>query len=205
MFFACFSEESSSEQSGERSRGSYFSLSQPGFPLCVSCLSNHSLFLLSMRRNTDNILEHPTVFLPGLFAVTFLSDIPTVVLEAVGLLAIQVEASHAFLVVAIDLLLTPEGMGLSDQAIDSLWIWYLLISLTLDLAWCVLQLLSQLHSGKLFSHYCTIRQMWVVLGQCWRISVFHLSSGSLCAIYICSEYFTWINFMNVSTQIVVCF
>lgn len=35
-------------------------------------------------------------FLPGLFAVPFLSDIPTVVLEAVGLLAIQVEASHAF-------------------------------------------------------------------------------------------------------------
>lgn len=27
-----------------------------------------------------------------------------------------------FLVVAIDLLLTPEGMRLSDQAIDSLWI-----------------------------------------------------------------------------------
>lgn len=90
-------------------------------------------------------------FLPGLFAVTFLSGIPTVVLEAVGLLAIQVEANHAFLVAAVGLLLTPEDTRLSDQAIDSLWIWYLLISLTLDLAWCVLQLLSQLHSGILFS------------------------------------------------------
>lgn len=61
-------------------------------------------------------------FLPGLFAVTFLSGIPTVVLEAVGLLAIQVEANHAFLVAAVGLLLTPEDTRLSDQAIDGLWI-----------------------------------------------------------------------------------
>lgn len=43
-------------------------------------------------------------------------------LEAVGLLAIQVEANHAFLVAAVGLLLTPEDTRLSDQAIDSLWI-----------------------------------------------------------------------------------
>ena len=61
-------------------------------------------------------------FLPGLFAVTFLSGIPTVVLEAVGLLAIQVEANHAFFVFSVGLLLTPEDTRLSDQAIDSLWI-----------------------------------------------------------------------------------
>lgn len=73
--------------------------------------------------STEDLKTHWSIlrcFLPELFAVVFLLDITAPVLEAGRLACNSGEGQlYAFLVFLIALLLTPDGIRLSGQAIDS--------------------------------------------------------------------------------------
>lgn len=74
-----------------------------------------------MVRSPENILEAPSCVLHLNYLLSHFYQTPLLLCwkQEVSL-AIQVEASCVFLVFVIALLLTPEGIRLSGQAIDSL-------------------------------------------------------------------------------------